>query len=313
MRPAQAAAVPGRETDLEEFRRPLLAYCYRMLGSHHEAEDAVQETMIRAWRGLARLDGLGGLRAWMYKIATNVCLDTLGDRRGRALPMDLTTPAEASGELGVPLVESTWVQPIPTRLVAGDDPLERAVSSESIRLAFVAALQFLLPRQRAVLILRDVLCWRAAEVASLLDTSVDGVNSTLRRARAALAEARGADPARAGAEAVDPALLARYVDAFERFDVDRIVALLRYDAVVSMPPYAFWLHGRDAFRDFLRAGRVGCEYRRGVATEANGVPAVAMYGPSGQPSALHVLEWRAGRVATLHAYLDPALVPLFSP
>ncbi|GAA4455195.1 RNA polymerase subunit sigma-70 [Phytohabitans houttuyneae] len=313
---AQEDAVTARDVvaaDLEDFRRPLLAYCYRMLGSHHEAEDAVQETMIRAWRGLARLDGRAGLRAWLYKIATNVCLDALGDRRGRALPMDLTAAGDARDALGPALADSTWVRPIPTQLVGGDDPLERAVSNEWIRLAFVAALQVLLPRQRAVLILRDVLCWRAAEVASLLDTSVDAVNSTLRRARAALAQARGGDTAPLGGEAVDPALLARYVDAFVRFDVDGIVAMLRQDAVVSMPPYAFWLRGRDVFGDFLRRGEVRCRYTHGVVTGANGVSAVAMYDPTGAPGALHVLEWHEGWIAALYVFLDPALVPPFTP
>jgi RNA polymerase sigma-70 factor, ECF subfamily len=303
------------DADLEGFRRPLLAYCYRMLGSFHEAEDAVQDTMIRAWRGRSRLDGRSALRPWLYKIATNVCIDVLGDRRGRALPMDLATADAGRGELGAPLAESTWVQPVPSSRLAVDDPLERVVAQESIRLAFVAALQYLLPRQRAVLILRDVLCWRAAEVATLLDTSVDAVNSTLRRARAALAQARGDEVAPDGATPVDAELLARYVDAFERFDIDRIVALLHHDAVVSMPPYAFWIRGRDAFGDWLRVNLDRCRHAYGVVTEANGFPAVALYTAGrdgvGVPSVLHVLEWRASRVTALHAYLDPALFPLF--
>ena len=238
------------ELQLEPYRRELTGYCYRMLASPQDAEDAVQDTMVRAWRGLARFEDRGGLRPWLYRIATNVCLDMLNGRGRRALPMDIAPVANGRAyegrrplSLGTPQPEATWVRPIPDHLVSlpDDDPAEVAVSRESIRLAFIAALQHLAPGQRAVLILRDVLAWRANEVAELLDTSVDAVNSTLRRARAALAAANlggPADPAEA-----DPELLGRYIEAFERFDIDALVALLHEDATFSMPPFDLWLRG----------------------------------------------------------------------
>jgi RNA polymerase sigma-70 factor (ECF subfamily) len=302
--------------ELGELRRPLVAYCYRMLGSPHEAEDAVQDTMARAWRSAEGMSDRSGLRPWLYKIATNVCIDALNARRRRALPMDLAAAGDPRGDLGAPLPASTWVQPVPNRLLGVDDPLERAVSRESIRLAFVAALQHLPPRQRAVLILRDVLCWKAAEVAALLETSVDAVHSSVRRARATLAHARGDDVARPVAgEPVDVRLLEQYIDAFERFDVDRIVSLLHRDAVVAMPPFAFWLQGREAFRVWLRSHGTTCRPARLVSTEANGHPAVALYslGADGSltPSAIHVLEWHGGTITALHAFLEPALFSVF--
>jgi RNA polymerase sigma-70 factor (ECF subfamily) len=230
--------------------------------------------------------------------------------------MDLAAANDGRGDLGSPLPESSWVSPIPTWKVDAGDPAERAVSRESIRLAFVAALQHLLPRQRAVLILRDVLRWKAAEVAALLETSVDAVNSTLRRARAALAQARSADPSpAAGAEPVDARLLQRYVEAFERFDIDGIVSLLHRDAVVSMPPYPFWLRGRDAFGTWLAASFADCGHARALLTDANGSPAAALYrhGTGGmlEPAGLHVLAWRGGEIVAWHAFLDPALAGRF--
>lgn len=292
--------------ELAELRRPLLGFCYRMLGSSHDAEDAVQETMIRAWRGLGRLDDPSGLRPWVFRIATNVCVDAANDRRRRALPMDIAAPDDGRGTLGRPQPESAWISPVPTWKL---DPADLAVSRDSIRLAFVAALQHLAPRQRAVLILRDVLRWRATEVATLLDTTVDAVNSALRRARAALSEARRGD--RPPDEPVDPRLLQRYVDAFERYDIDGIVSLLHHDVVVSMPPYAFWLRGGDVFGRWLRSRIAPCDNVRMLRTDANGVPAVALYKNGRKPVGLHVPEWRDGKIIALHAFLDPAIFTLF--
>jgi RNA polymerase sigma-70 factor, ECF subfamily len=303
--------------DLERLRGPVVAYCYRMLGSSHAAEDAVQETMLRAWRSRSGLQARDGLRPWVFKIATNVCIDALNDRRRRALPMDLGGPSDPRDHLGMRLPESAWVEPLPTgRRPGGVDPVEHAVERESIRLAFVAALQHLAPRQRAVLILRDVLRWRAAEVAELLDTSVTAVNSALRRARAALAGGRArAASAPSPDELPDPRLVELYVDAFQRFDVEAIVALLHRDVVVSMPPYPFWLRGREAFRVWLESTASACGHAHMVVTEANGCPAVALYdrGAGGElePSAIHVLEGRDDRIGALHAFLDPAVFPMF--
>lgn len=313
---ATAAAETSVADELERLRGPLVAFCYRMLGSPHEAEDAVQETLVRAWRSLGTLDDRSGLRPWVYRIATNVCIDAANDRRRRALPMDLAAANDGRGDMGTPLPESVWVQPIPNRLLGVDDPLERAVSRETVRLAFVAALQHLLPRQRAVLILRDVLRWRAAEVAALLETSVDAVNSSLRRARSALAQARRDEaPLPPVGESVDPRLLEMYIDAFERYDIDRIVSLLHRDAEVSMPPFSFWLHGRDSFRVWVGSGGTRCRYACAVPTEANGCPAVALWGAGAggvlEPSAIHVLEWRHSQVTALYAFLDPSLFSLF--
>jgi RNA polymerase sigma-70 factor (ECF subfamily) len=232
-----------------------------MLGSPQDAQDAVQDTLVRAWRGLGRFEDRAGLRPWLYRIATNVCLDMLKGRGRRALPMDLTLASsgrrwEPSHELalGIPRSEATWVQPIPDHLVSSPigDPADVAGSRESIRLAFIAALQHLVPRQRAVLILRDVLSWRAHEVATLLETSEDAVNSILRRARSAL-EAVNIDAVPTEPTEADSELLYRYIDAFERYDVDSLVALLHEDATLCMPPYELWLRGIPDIRRFLAA------------------------------------------------------------
>ena len=254
-RPA-AGELEGR---LEAHRSELTAYCYRMLASPFEAEDAVQETFIRAWRSYDRFEGRAALRSWLYRIATNVCLDMLGSRERRALPMDLG-PAQAPvlANLNI-LPEATWIQPIPDALVAEGDPAEVAVGRETIRLAFVAALQHLPPRQRAVLILCEVLRWKAAEVAELLETSVASVNSALQRARATLEASKvsASDPAPQLDEA-DRELLARYVAAFERYDMDALTALIHEDATQSMPPYDLWLTGRDDIFTWWFGPGIGC-------------------------------------------------------
>ena len=306
-----------RSKGLEQHRRELTGYCYRMLGSLFEAEDAVQETMVRAWRGIDRFEHRSTVRSWLYRIATNVCLDMLRGRQHRAWPMDLGPSSTAEASLGPKFPEHAWVQPVPdARVLPGDgDPAELAVSRESIRLAFIAALQHLPPRQRAVLILRDVLRWRATEVAELLDTSTASVNSALQRARATLA-ARDVDTSRTQTVAADQqALLARYVDAFERYDVPRLVALLHDDAVLSMPPYALWLRGPvEIGRWFLGQG-IGCRGSRLVATAANGGAAFGSYRPDGQgghqPWAIQVIEVSGDRLAGHHNFLDTDLFAAF--
>jgi RNA polymerase sigma-70 factor (ECF subfamily) len=263
------------------------------------------------------------LRSWLYRIATNVCLDMLKGRARRAMPMDVTPATSGrtfdpshAGALGEPLPEATWVQPLPDHLVSGSetDPAEVAVSRESIRLAFVAALQRLAPRQRAVLILRDVLAWKADEVAGLLEVSVDAVNSTLRRARSAIGDVEPrsvpADPPE-----VERELLGRYVEAFERYDVDALVALLREDAVLAMPPYELWLQGLTDIRGFFTAMESEAGHDAVIPLAANGSPALAVYrpGPSGglEPFGIHVLEVADGRIAGILAFLDPGLFPVF--
>jgi RNA polymerase sigma-70 factor, ECF subfamily len=307
----------GLRSELEAYRQELTGYCYRMLGSGFEAEDAVQDTMVRAWRGIDRFEGRSALRSWLYRIATNVCLDMLRGPQRRARPMDLGPSSTADGNLGPHVSEDTWVQPVAdAKVLPADvnDPAELAASRESIRLAFVAALQHLPPRQRAVLILREVLRWQAAEVAGLLDTSVASVNSALQRARATLAENDvGATPPQVDAEQQE--LLARYVDAFERYDIDSLVTLLHEDAVQSMPPYALWLQGRDEMGRWHLGQGIGCKGSRLLATAANGCPAFASYRPKGpgvwEPFALQVIETSGGRISAIHNFLYPELFPAF--
>jgi RNA polymerase sigma-70 factor (ECF subfamily) len=315
--PTGGAAEPARE--LERYRRELTGYCYRMLGSTFEAEDAVQETMVRAWRSLDRFEGRASLRSWLYRIATNVCLDMTSGSQRRARPMDLTSSATADTPLGDALPEATWITPIPDGRVLPEDgdPAEVAVGRESIRLAFVAALQQLPPKQRAVLILREVLAWQASEVAELLGTTVASVNSALQRARATLASY---DPA--ATEVVKPldedqrALLARYLDAFERYDMDALAALLHQDATLSMPPYSLWLRGVDQVRAWMLGTGHGCRGSRLVPVTANGTPAFGQYRPSPagghQAFALQVIEIVDGRISGINSFLDTAaLFPLF--
>jgi RNA polymerase sigma-70 factor (ECF subfamily) len=286
-----------------------------MLGSLFEAEDAVQETMVRAWRGLDSFEGRSAVRSWLYRIATNVCLDLLRGRQRRALPVDLGPASTADSFQGSTLPEHSWVQPIPDARILPDDgdPAELAVLKETIRLAFITALQHLPPKQRAVLILREVLRWQASEVAELLETSVASVNSTLQRARATLA-ARDMSHAPA-VDAEQRALLARYVEAFERYDISSLVSLLHDDAVMSMPPYDFWLHGPvELGRWFLGEGR-GCRGSRLVATAANGCAAFGSYRPDGngsyRPWAVQVIEISGDRIIGHHNFLDTALFAAF--
>ncbi|EFL20659.1 RNA polymerase sigma-70 factor, family protein [Streptomyces himastatinicus ATCC 53653] len=310
----------GAELQLEPYRVQLTGYCYRMLGSAFEAEDAVQETMVRAWRGLDRFEGRSALRSWLYRIATNVCLDMLNGSKRRARPMDLTSVSSATPATLTAQPEATWVGPVPDGQVLADggDPAEVAAQRDAVRLAFVAALQHLAPRQRAVLILREVLAWKASEVAELLDTTVASVNSALQRARATLAasEISDTDPVKPLDEE-QRALLARYVDAFERYDLDSLTSLLHEDATLSMPPYELWLRGHDDIRTWLLGHGIGCRGSRLVPTVANGAPAFGQYRPGGpggahEPWALQVLEISAGRITGLNSFLDTErLFPLF--
>ena len=305
---------------LEQHRAELTAYCYRILGSAFEAEDAVQETMLRAWRNFDRFEGRATLRTWLYRIATNVCLDMLNGSQRRARPMDLTSSQTAAAPLGDALPEATWIQPMPdSRVLEADgDPAELAVVRDSVRLAFVAALQHLPPRQRAVLILREVLRWKADEVAELLDTTVASVNSALQRARSTL-EASDVEDTDYFQPMDDDqrALLARYVDAFERYDLDSLTSLLHEDATWSMPPYALWLQTHDDIRRWCLGPGIGCRGSRLIPTVANGSPAFGQYKPGGpngsyEPWSLQVLEVSGGRIAGISFFLDTAtLFPLF--
>jgi RNA polymerase sigma-70 factor, ECF subfamily len=305
------------ERQLEDHRRELTGYCYRMLGSSFEAEDAVQETMVRAWRSLDRFEGRSSLRSWLYKIATNVCFDLLNGTQRRARPMDLGPAGTAESMLGPMLGENTWVLPMPDARVVPDDadPAEQAVARESIRLAFVNALTHLPPKQRAVLILREVLRWKADEVAELLGTSTASVNSALQRARATLStvSTEGTDPV----DDEQEELLARYADAFERYDMEALVELLHEDATLSMPPYALWMQGPDQIRGWMLGTGKDCRGSRLVPTMANGAPAFGQYRPSGpggrhEAWALQVIEVRDGKVVALNSFLDvPNLFPLF--
>jgi len=306
--------------ELEQYRAELTAYCYRMLGSPFDAEDAVQDAFVRAWRSREKFEGRSAIRSWLYRIATNVCLDNLKGKERRARPMDLgpsREPIEAN--LNIP-TEISWLEPIPLTLVAPErDPADVAVANESIRLAFVAALQQLPAKQRAVLILREVLDWQATEVAELLDTSVASVNSALQRARATLAKSN----AESGSlqpkplSAADREMLERYVSAFEAYDVTRLTALIREDARQSMPPFDMWLRGRDDILAWWFGPGIGCQGSRVIpAISANGLPTFGQYkiDPEGghAPWALMVLDLKDGLIDELTFFLDtPKLFPLF--
>jgi RNA polymerase sigma-70 factor (ECF subfamily) len=316
---SSAPAVNRSFGDLESHRRELTAYCYRMLGSPFEAEDAVQDTLLRGWRALERFEGRSSLRSWLYRIATNVCLDMLDGKERRARPMDLGPSRSPDGPVGEILPEVTWVEPVPDgRVMPEGDPAAVAESHETIRLAFVAALQHLPPRQRAVLILCEVLHWKAAEVAELLQTSVAAVNSALQRARAALDAADVHDSGHGSLSEHDRELLARYVDAFQRYDMDALTALIHEDATQSMPPYELWLSGREDIFGWWVGPGAACRGSRVIPTvAANGSPAFGQYKPSESgsgydPWALQVLEVADGRIVELTFFLGTETIfPLF--
>jgi len=303
--------------ELEGHRAVLTGHCYRMLGSAADAEDAVQETMVRAWQKLDRFEGRSSLRTWLYRIATNVCLDLLSSRSRRFRPME-DGPAGTSDDPLDSRPRTHWIEPVADAraLPAEANPFELAALRQSIRLAFVAALQHLRPRQRAALVLAEVLGWSAAEVAECLDMSVPAVNSALQRARATLA-ARSVEPAPEALPDAESALLDRYVEAFHRYDVDALVSLLHEDATFSMPPYTLWLQGPDPVRSWLLGRGAHCRGSRLLPTRACGVPAFGQYrpGPDGaphQPWALLLLEVGGNRLVSWNSFLDTAtLFPLF--
>ncbi len=307
---------PAVELQFEQFRPELTGYCYRMLGSAFEAEDAVQETLVRAWRGFDNIEGRAAVRSWIYRIASNVCFDMLKGRQRRAVPADLNGPVAGNSRFDHVDNDQPWLGPIPDSTIAPatDDPAEQAIARESVRLAFVAALQHLPARQRAVLILREVLRWKASEVAELLETSVQSVNSALQRARATLAD-RNLSTTREPHDPKEQELLARYVDAFERFDVDAIVALLHKDATFMMPPFPMWMRGADEYATFMRNDGSGCEDSKLAPLVANGAPGFAQWkaSPAGgyDAWAIHVLDISDGGIAGIDFFIDPALFPLF--
>ncbi|MFB6519559.1 sigma-70 family RNA polymerase sigma factor [Streptomyces sp. NPDC056401] len=313
----------GTELDaaLDRYRVELTGYCYRMLGSAFDAEDAVQDTYIRAWRSFEKFEGRSSLRSWLYRIATNVCLDLLNAGNKRARPMDLSAPQHQASAVLNERPEVTWLEPVPDGRVLPQtaDPAEMALAKESVRLAFVAALQHLPAKQRAVLILREVLAWKADEVATLLDTTVASVNSALQRARATLAASRVRE-----SEALDPLdgdqakLLEQYLAAFEAYDISRLTTLLHEDAVLSMPPFDLWLQGHEDIAAWHLNQGIGCKGSRLLPTTANGMPAFGQYRPreDGRPGwtpwALQVLEVSDGKIVGLNAFLDTARrFPLF--
>ncbi|MFJ9582991.1 sigma-70 family RNA polymerase sigma factor [Streptomyces acidicola] len=316
------ATTADLDLQLEKYRVELTGYCYRMLGSSFEAEDAVQDTLVRAWRSYEKFEGRSSLRSWLYRIATNVCLDMLTAGNKRARPVDLSDSTPLAQAALSPRPDNTWLEPVPDARVlpTANDPAEAAVAKESVRLAFVAALQKLPAKQRAVLILREVLAWKASEVAELLETSVASVNSALQRARATLADTGGRDAESAVSDPLDEEqqkLLDRYMAAFEGYDMAALTALLHEDAVMTMPPFDLWLRGTDDITGFMTTLGAPCEGSHLVPVAVNGLPGFAQYKPDPEkggfsPWAIQVLEISEGRIAGFHCFLDAVrLFPLF--
>lgn len=302
---------PAMEAQAEAYRPELIGYCYRFFASYAEAEDAVQETMLRAWQHAGEFEERSSLRRWLYAIATNICLDMSRARQRRSLPMDLTAPGRAPEDPTALATrpEATWVGPLADTYLASD-PAETSVRRDSVRLAFVTALQLLPPRQRVVLILRDVLAWSARECAELLGVTVASVNSALARARTTVGE-RTPGP---GA-AYDEVLLGKYMAAFEAYDVDRLVSLLAEDATFSMPPFELWLRGSEQIERWWRGPGQICRNSRTLLTGANAQPAVAVYHDVGgrrwEPFALQVLETEEGQITDLTHFMGPVVFSEF--
>ncbi|MFE6286471.1 RNA polymerase subunit sigma-70 [Streptomyces sp. NPDC057877] len=315
--------MPAEPTDAEfasvaeQFRPELLAHCYRLLGSIHDAEDLVQETYLRAWRAYGTFEGRSSVRRWLYSIATRACLTALETRSRRPLPSGLGAPSDDHRITVAPREPSVpWLQPAPDALFGGDDPAAVVAGRTGVRLAFIAALQFLPARQRAVLTLRDVLAYRTAEVAEMLDTTAAAVDSALRRARARLAEAGSAeDDLAEPVEATRRALLDDYVDAFTRADADALVRLLRADVELEMPPTPTWFTGREAVIGFLGGRVLRGDLWRLTPSRANGQPAVVVHQHAGdgryEAYGVHVLTLIGSRIARITAFNDPTLVPTF--
>ncbi len=293
--------------ELELYRPALTGHCYRMLGSAVDAEDAAQETLIRAWRSLERFEGRASLQTWLYRIATNVCLDELKERGRRARPME-EGPASATTDALTKRPHGDWLEPIADgkALPTEGDPGELAMLRQSIRLAFVAALQHLAPKQRAALLLVEVLGWSAAEAAETLETTVAAVNSALQRARAVMASRVPPEPG--VLTAAQREMLDRYLAAFERYDVAELASLLRQDVTFSMPPYALWLRGPEAVQRWLVTVGHECRGSRLLPIAACGSPAFAQYRPSPEgghvPWAIVVLELSGDRIAGWNSFLD---------
>ncbi|MGW5651120.1 sigma-70 family RNA polymerase sigma factor [Streptomyces humi] len=309
-----STATAELDVALEKHRTELTGYCYRMLGSSFEAEDAVQDTLVRAWRSYDKFEGRASLRSWLYRIATNVCLDMLNAGNKRARPMDLSESTPLAQAALSPRPDNTWLEPVPDARVLPTvgDPAEAAVAKESIRLAFMAALQQLPPKQRAVLILREVLAWKASEVAELLGTTVASVNSALQRARATLAEQQQSGAGAEVSDALDEEqqkLLERYVAAFEGYDMTALTALLHEDAIMTMPPFDLWLTGHDDIAGFMTTLGSACEGSRLFPVQVNGLPGFAQYKPDPDtggwtPWSIQVLEISDGRLTGFHFFLD---------
>jgi RNA polymerase sigma-70 factor, ECF subfamily len=315
---SRAAGSDAFLADAQRYRRELLAHCYRMSGSLHDAEDLVQETYLRAWKAYDRFEGKSSVRTWLHRIATNTCLTALEGRQRRPLPTGLGAPSSEPGDDLVVRDEVPWLEPLPDAGGDQSDPSAIVESRESVRLAFIAALQHLSPRQRAVLVLRDVLQWKAAEVATALETTTAAVNSLLQRARAHLDEVGpSADDTIAPPESPEARdLLDRYIAAFEAYDIDKLVELFTADAIWEMPPFDSWYVGPQAIgalsREKCPAEKAGD--MRLIPTTANGQPAAAMYFREGTrhlPFQLHVLDIKPGGVSHVVAFLDTSVFAKF--